>query len=80
MAKKAESAAPARAPASRAAAKAVRMTVAEHGARSRDPAVHAGVAAHRGWRDDQVIAESTYAAATAAWLGASIDGGGDGAA
>lgn len=76
MAKKAESAAPAERP----AAKAARLTVAEHGARSRDPAVHAGVAAHRGWRDDQVIAESTYAAATAAWLGASIDGGGDGAA
>ena len=76
MAKKTESAGQARPQ----AAKPVRLTVAEHGARSRDPAVHAGVAAHQGWRDDQVIAESTYAAATAAWLRLGIDGGGDGAA
>lgn len=57
-----------------------RLTVAEHGARSNDPAVHAGVAAHHGWRGEQVIAESEYAAAAAAWLRLGIDGGGDGAA
>lgn len=51
-----------------------RRTVAEHG-RGADPAVHAGVAAARGWSPTTRVTAAEYQAATAAWLQGGISGG-----